>query len=104
MKDGSSLLQISNDVVDKMQFLYYVPIRIGTCLPSSCSISDVSVMVKEGENLGNFILYLLSFSSFQSLLLDLSVGAKMFLFGEAVKCESHESFEVKPNMHRKIGG
>ncbi|XP_074597341.1 nose resistant to fluoxetine protein 6-like isoform X2 [Brevipalpus obovatus] len=78
-KMNSSRDHVFDDLVDKLQFLYYVPIRIGTCLPSSCSLSDVSIMTRE-------------------------VGAEMFLFGEAIKCESRQSFEVESNIYRRIGG
>ncbi|RWS23796.1 nose resistant to fluoxetine protein 6-like protein, partial [Leptotrombidium deliense] len=58
-------------------FYYYTPFRLGVCLPSECNVDDVELLAN-------------------------SVGKRMLMKGQAVKCEGQESLHEKLTTHQII--
>ncbi|XP_074602908.1 nose resistant to fluoxetine protein 6-like [Brevipalpus obovatus] len=66
-----------DELAGNAHFYYYIPLRVGVCLPSECGLKDVHQLA-------------------------INVGQRMLLQGEAVRCESKETFQVELTIHRKI--
>lgn len=41
--------QLFNHFAKKAQYFYYTKLRLGTCMPTKCSKSDVELLAKTGE-------------------------------------------------------